>query len=832
MTEATYDVFISYRHADAALVQPLAAELRSTCGLRVWIDAARIEDFATITGRIATGLARSKAVVAWYSARYSESRACQWELTSAFIAAQHEGDPRRRVLLVNPEFDNRHIHPVELRDELYLVPAASNGGCAYGELASKIAAHVGKLSGLLGDIPWLSAPQWYPQPRFGSEQFVGRLGEMWQIHSALWASGMPVITNRVGPALAQLVGLGGNGKSLLVEEYGLRFGAAYPGGVYWLDALGLEPKAGELLADERKRQLRTLAELLQQSVRNRSLPEVEGMLRAYFERQGKPFLWVVDDVPQGMAVSDLRQWVAPHPLGRTVLTTRSREYSNLGTTVEIRSLDPGAAFDLLTQQRHADSDQARLDATAITSELGCHALALAVASARVAACTFGEFLADLRNPAAEALQLAEQFADELPNGHERSVVDTLLKSIRQLDEPARELLRVAAVMGRAPIPRRAIETALVELGAARGAPIDRGRAQLAVRNALSHSLADPAGQDSIRIHDLVRQVMLSGMDREMRHACQRAAIAAIEETWPPWDTVVQHPAVRPWVDHARALVGAAVDKPAEARLMSRIGRFDAERGDRLSALRLLEDALQAHRALFGENAPQTLRAATDLAAVEIEHGNTSSACTLLQDALEACAGSLPEDDPATLAAMGLLGNALAREGDLDGARAVQEHVFETRKRKLQPDHPLIADAMDDLANTLARQGDLPAARSLAQQALEASRRARGDDHRDTLTIMNNLALTLRDEGDLAGARALQERVLAGERRLFGDQSWETVHAMENLADTLQQQGEAPAAGELREKAWALRLPLQNLAYPIGGAQPLPPSPAGETPDSG
>ena len=38
--------------------------------------------------------------------------------------------------------------------------------------------------------------------------------------------------------MAQLSGMGGVGKSLLAEEYALRFGAAYPGGIFWLRALG------------------------------------------------------------------------------------------------------------------------------------------------------------------------------------------------------------------------------------------------------------------------------------------------------------------------------------------------------------------------------------------------------------------------------------------------------------------------------------------------------------------------------------------------------------------------------------------------------------------
>lgn len=88
-----YDVFLSYPRVDAAPVKRIVESLRAA-GLRVWFDETDIADFQSITGRIVQGLARSKALIAWYSANYVRSRACQWELTAAFLAAQREGDPR------------------------------------------------------------------------------------------------------------------------------------------------------------------------------------------------------------------------------------------------------------------------------------------------------------------------------------------------------------------------------------------------------------------------------------------------------------------------------------------------------------------------------------------------------------------------------------------------------------------------------------------------------------------------------------------------------------------------------------------------------------------
>jgi hypothetical protein len=88
--------FFSYPHKDAEEVKQILQALQAE-GLNVWIDKSEINDFASISISIFNGLAHSKALLAYYSQNYWLSRACQWELTAGFLAAQHEGDPRKRV---------------------------------------------------------------------------------------------------------------------------------------------------------------------------------------------------------------------------------------------------------------------------------------------------------------------------------------------------------------------------------------------------------------------------------------------------------------------------------------------------------------------------------------------------------------------------------------------------------------------------------------------------------------------------------------------------------------------------------------------------------------
>src|SRR5262249_14367210 len=102
LVPAEYDVFVSHAWADGDRPRQIAEALKEA-RLRVWFDTGEISDFESITRAVQQGLAKSKTLLAYYSKAYPTRRACQWELTAAFLAAQQEGDPRQRVFVVNPE---------------------------------------------------------------------------------------------------------------------------------------------------------------------------------------------------------------------------------------------------------------------------------------------------------------------------------------------------------------------------------------------------------------------------------------------------------------------------------------------------------------------------------------------------------------------------------------------------------------------------------------------------------------------------------------------------------------------------------------------------------
>ncbi|ELS52463.1 toll/interleukin-1 receptor domain-containing protein [Streptomyces viridochromogenes] len=444
-----WDVFLSYSRGDVERVRPLARALRDG-GLEVFTDETGVASFAGISDTIRRELARSKALLAFYSTGYPERAACQWELTTAHLAGLGEGDPRRRVMVVNPEPATDHIHPVELRDARH---ASADDLAA---LVADVRAHVARLDGPMpiaepGVRRWLLGT---PQPR---PDFLGRLSELWQVHSALHAHAAPLVTGRAAAHAVQIRGMAGIGKTALAQEYALRFEAAYPGGVCWVN--------GEAYEDS----LRMLGT---------SGPDD---LFAYFDAIGEPFLWIVDAAPvDRLAAREIAAMAAPHPLGHTLFTLRGRAHDTLGTPVDLGPLDAPHARVLV------GGDEALADA------VDGHPLALGLLGRAVRAGHHPGTLYDRLH--ARGRSLLDTLADE-------DVTGAVVRDVGTTD--AADVLRCAAALHPLPLT---VEEAERILAAADRAPriVARRRAASGVRELRARGLLTPAADERWSLHPVTQ----------------------------------------------------------------------------------------------------------------------------------------------------------------------------------------------------------------------------------------------------------------------------------------------------------------------------------------
>lgn len=834
--EAVYDVFLSYAHRDRARVDELYAALKER-GLRVFRDENDIEHFEGITARVRDTLARSRVLLAFFSAIYPTRPACESELMAAFLAAQSQGDPRERVLVVNPERDelggsvNEHIHPVELRDARFAIPSAGPG--CWGELAETIAKHLEHIDHHpLGGRSVL-VPS-YGSPLCGSPGFVGRLAELWRVHSAVCAGDSTLTTGVEGPSVAQLVGIGGVGKSLLAQEYALRFAAGFPGGIYWLRASSLQEapeKDGGLGAAmagaERSDQLRLIAiQHLHPDVQGATQPQIEAFVGSKIADADGPCLWVVDDLPEGLDHARVREWFAPHPNAKTLITTRSTAYSDLAYTVPLAGLEPEEAVKLLTRYRRPIGESEKNAAYGIVADLAGHPLAVTLAAGALRHEAELRSISDYRTALGsldeDELELAIELADELPTVHNKSIAATLLRSINQLDNEGREMLLIASLLAADPISPKLIKSILTEADQLDERAAMRRTAR-AVAQTTRHCLVErlAGARETVQVHALVSRTMrhttkIAEHERlaTLRQATAIALSAAFRTVWTQEGDV----ALAGIAAHARhaALPTSSVlpeDPLLTALLISGIGNYAFQRGEYSTARALNEEVLQKSRPVLNDDHPNMLISVSNLALTLYAQGDPAGAQTLHQGVLNMRRRTLGDKDAATLESMSYVAEAMYAQGDLANARTLQELVLEKRRQVLGGEHPSTLISISNLGVTLHAQGFLDDARTLQEEGLQTSRRVLECEHPHTLTCINSLAEILHAQGDLSGARALQEEALDASRRVLGDDHPGTLTCINNLAETLCAQGHLPDARKLHEQALKGRERMLGYAHP-------------------
>ncbi|MFF9162375.1 FxSxx-COOH system tetratricopeptide repeat protein [Streptomyces longwoodensis] len=795
------EVFFSYPRADRAAVLPLVRELRDA-GVGVFLDESGIDEFEGITDEIRSALAGARLFVAYYSATYPTRPACQWELLTAFRAAIALGRASERILVINPEPVADHVQPVQLRDARYGVSTDPESAT---RLVERIVARVAASPGCLGDAITPKRPVWRPVEHLGSERFVGRVDEFWQLHQALHASEYLATQDGAAPGQAVVMGLGGVGKTLLVEQYARRFAAFYPGGIYWFTSAASHtpdaPASDAGQADVLAQHYQQVAAALALDSAELSPVQVREAARQRIETINEPCLWIVDDVPGELTPGVVRELAAPHPLGRTVLTTRWRGYQL--PVVDVDVLHPDEAYRLLTTARIPRSLGEETAARTLVERLGSHALAVDLARGCLAdqpGLTFIELLGQLDTQDGDAFQeLVRDLYMQVPTDHTNDIAATFARSLHHLDDHALTLLRIAALLAPAPLPERLLTSVSIALN-----DQDEPSARRADRRALSaaqrRSLIRQTGTEppSWFMHALVsRTLALHPETSDLKPVLRQAAVAAtlrlMQAVYTPGRLNLAD--VMP---HARALV-EELDTSESLALLDSVARYDYESGQPASASHHYQRLIDARTTQVGEDHPDTLTSRNNLANAYRSAGDLGRAIPLFEQTLTDRVRVLGEDHPDTLISRNNLASAYESAGDLEQAIPLFEQTLTDSVRVLGEDHPDTLTSRNNLAGAYRSAGDLGRAIPLFEQTLTDRVRVLGEDHPDTLSSRNNLANVYQAAGDLEQAIPLFEQTLTDSVRVLGEDHPDTLISRNNLAGAYQSAGDLEQAIALFEQ---------------------------------
>jgi hypothetical protein len=515
------DIFISYARKDQGTVDQLVAALQEQ-GLRVWQDRREIDDGAAITQGIVDGLANARMLLAWYSDAYAQSRPCQWELTAAYLAAQHDGGKiNPRILVVNPQEGAGHVQQDHLRDCQHLP-----GTLPMAELAARIAACDRTLPPFR-TIQALGSPTWHTgQRRTGSNRFVGRVQELWEIHNGLIAGDLAIISGKpAGNDLVQVHGMGGMGKSLLAEEYALRFGAAYPGGIFWLSAF----PSNESVAPFRQResQISALVERLGIELReDDKIHIIDGKIYKFLQYLDT-YLWIVDDIPSSASADLMISWCAPTKNGKTLITTRGNNNDGNGKIIKLNTLHRKDAMRLLTRFNSIKEKTEEDCAHKILNLLGDHALAIDVTAPALRTSSYCEIYEYLSRPDKDSLEIVSRFKGNLPNGHEKSVANTILRSVKSISKDSLLILRVASIFPPIEIPLLFLSNFII-----RTKSINDMEMLGIIDSLLDEGLLEKIRDKYVIIHSLVSRVIhfFSPADKEIIRNARESLSILIEKS--------------------------------------------------------------------------------------------------------------------------------------------------------------------------------------------------------------------------------------------------------------------------------------------------------------
>ncbi|GAA3009592.1 FxSxx-COOH system tetratricopeptide repeat protein [Streptosporangium longisporum] len=612
--------------------------------------------------------------------------------------------------------------------------------------------------------------------------FTGRETVLNRLHERLSAGTTAVLPEA-------LHGLGGVGKSQIAIEYCYIHQQDYDL-IWWIPA--------ERLTMVRQAFVDLAVHLdLNVTDPNVAVPAVREALRL-----GRPYgnwLLVFDNAED---VDEVRKFFPPNGPGKIMVTSRSRDWFDHATPLEVDVFTREESRELLRRRR---PELTEADADAIAERLGD--LPLAIEQAAV-------WLAETGMPVSEYLQLFDAERNELLHveGAEVPVAAAWNVSFARLQEShpaALQLLRVCAFLAPEPIPRTLLASSRdlegpAELLEALRDPIALGRAMRAINQ---YALAKmDYRNNTIALHRLVQRVVTSQLpEREaslLRH-CGHLLLANADPQQPGNRT--RWPEYQALFPHVIASRLEECPDPWARQLLLNLIDYLYLWGDNKGFLHLARRVVEAWGGSLGAEHDLTLAAELRLGRALRLRAEFEAAYRHHLHARDALLERLGPEHERTLEAQGYLGADLRYLGRFGEALEIDRKAYEALSRLFGPDDLLTLEQAHLLAIDYRLTGDPWRARDLDEETLRRKEEVMGSDALTTLSSRAALAIDEMECGRYQTAFELQKFHTGEMRRRYGNSHPGTMEGIALLSVMSRKAGHHEDALELSKEAISLFL---------------------------
>ena len=626
--------------------------------------------------------------------------------------------------------------------------------------------------------------------------FTGRAELLAELEAAL-RFGKPT-------AVQAVTGIGGIGKTTAVIEYAHRHHDEF-------DIAWWVPAEDPALIPER---LAELALALDLTTATTPIGVAVARLLGELVRRGR-WLVVFDNVEDPRALSRF----LPEGPGQVLITSRNSDWQGIATRVRVREFSRVESIELL---RRLASELDEAEADRVADAVGD--LPLAVEQA-------GSLLADTGMAVDRYLRLLIERAHDVLNydlggAYPQSVAASWAVAFDRLavDDPtALGLLRLIAWCGPEPVPltlltdRSGAFPDHLQLIATDPLVLARCTATLRRRGMATVS---PHG---IQLHRVPAALLRAGDDGSTAWTAGDWAAAVVRLLdqaapgnvrvdsggWGIWRQLLPHVLVA--ANHDAALNAAPVHA---TRLLDCAATYLLTRGEPQAAVAVYERAYDVRRGRFGEDHPDTLASASNLALSLWWLGAYQRARELDELTLARRRRILGEDRPETLTSASQLANDLFSLGNYPQACELQDDILDRQRRILGDDHPDTLTSASFLGVALWAVGEHQQAQRLLYDTFTRSRAIFGEDHPDTLASASFLGLALWSLGDYQQARQLQNDTYTRSRRILGEHHPVTLRSASWLGLVLWSLGDYQQAWQLQDDTYTRSYRILGEDHPV------------------